>query len=83
MNKKEYTFRFKGGAIKVWAFNKEQAEILAKAEAINKGWNYEILNHDIEHYYMVIDWTFLTQDEEILLRDLLEKACMVLTKKVN
>mgnify|MGYP005607065759 CR=1 FL=1 len=40
----KYTFRFLGGEISVRAFNKNEAEILAKAEAIKKGWDYTILN---------------------------------------
>lgn len=39
-----YTFKFLGGEISVRAFNKKEAEILAKAEAIKKGWDYTILN---------------------------------------
>lgn len=43
MRKYKFTFKFKGGEISVWAFNKTEAEILAKAEAINKGWDYTII----------------------------------------
>lgn len=45
MKKDRFTFKFKGGEINVWAFGKEQAEILAKAEAIKKGWDYTILSY--------------------------------------
>ena len=45
MKKSKYTFQFKGGAISVWAFGKEQAEILAKAEAIKNGWDYTVLSY--------------------------------------
>lgn len=38
-----FTFRFKGGEITVWAFNKEEAKILAQAEAIKRCWEYTIL----------------------------------------
>lgn len=39
----EFTFRFKRGKISVWAFCKEDAEILAMAEAIKNGWDYTII----------------------------------------
>ena len=38
-----FTFRFKGGEITVWAFNSTEAKILAQAEAIQRGWDYTIL----------------------------------------
>lgn len=38
-----FTFRFKGGLISVWAFNRDEAMILAQAEAIKRGWDYKIL----------------------------------------
>lgn len=37
-----YTFNFKGGEIRVRAFNEKEAKILAQAEAIKRGWDYEI-----------------------------------------
>lgn len=37
-----YTFNFKGGEITVRAFNETEAKILAQAEAIKRGWDYEI-----------------------------------------
>lgn len=40
-----FTFKFLGGKITVKAMNEEQAEILAKAEAIKKGWDYTIINY--------------------------------------
>lgn len=40
---KEYTFRFDGGRITVEADNEQEARILAQAEAIKNGWDYEIL----------------------------------------
>jgi len=43
MKKKEYTLHFKGGKITVWAFNYEEAKILAQAEAIRNGWDYTIV----------------------------------------
>jgi hypothetical protein len=39
----EYTFKFKGGPITVYALGYEQAKILAQAEAIKRGWDYTIL----------------------------------------
>lgn len=44
MKSKYFTFKFLGGEITVRAMNEVQAEILAKAEAIKRGWNYTILN---------------------------------------
>lgn len=41
--KHSYTFRFDGGRITVEAYNEEEAKILAQAEAIKRGWDYEIL----------------------------------------
>lgn len=43
-----YTFNFKGGKITVRALNEEQARILAQAEAINRCWDYEIIDHPTE-----------------------------------
>ena len=40
----EYTFKFKGGKITVWALNEREARILAQAEAIRKAWDYTILD---------------------------------------
>lgn len=42
MKRTKYTFNFKGGQITVWAFNEIEGKILAQAEAIHRGWNYEI-----------------------------------------
>ena len=44
MRRYRFTFKFKGGAISVWAFNRQEAEILAKAEAIKRGWYYTIIS---------------------------------------
>ena len=38
-----FTFNFRGGPITVLAFSREQAKILAQAEAINRGWDYTIM----------------------------------------
>lgn len=40
MKFKKYTFDFLGKKIVVVAQNEQEAEILAKAEAIKNGWNY-------------------------------------------
>ena len=40
-----YTFTFKGGKITVRAMNGEAAKILAQAEAIKRGWDYEIITN--------------------------------------
>lgn len=74
MKPTKYTFNFKGGSITVWAMNLEEAEILAKAEAIRNGWNYEIIEANIEHLNMDIDWNALTEKEQIALHNLLSKA---------
>lgn len=74
MKETQYTFNFKGGPITVWAMGKEQAEILAKAEAIRNGWDYKIIEANIEHLNMNIDWNALTEEEQITLHRLLSKA---------
>jgi hypothetical protein len=43
-----YTFNFKGGKITVRALDENQARILAQAEAINRCWDYEIIDHPTE-----------------------------------
>ena len=43
MKYNNYTFTFKGGKITVRAANYMHAEILAKAEAIERGWDHTIL----------------------------------------
>lgn len=45
MKMKEYSFNFKGGKITVMAFNETEARILAQAEAIKSGWDYEIIDN--------------------------------------
>lgn len=42
MKQTKYSIKFLGGVIDVWAFNYTEAKILAQAEAIKRGWNYEI-----------------------------------------
>lgn len=74
MKESAFTFNFKGGPITVYAFHYEQAEILAKAKAIRRGWSYEIVKPNIEHLNMNIDWNALTEDEQITLHNLLTKA---------
>lgn len=74
MKLKFFTFNFKSGPITVSAFNYEEAKILAQAEAIQRGWNYEIVKPDIEHLNMSIDWNALTEEEQIILHQLLTKA---------
>lgn len=39
-----YSVQFKGGFIKVVAFTSYQAQILAQAEAIKRGWDHEIID---------------------------------------
>ena len=46
MKLKRYTFQFLSGPIAVNAPGEKEAKILAQAEAIRRGWNYEILGPD-------------------------------------
>lgn len=58
MKKKKYTFHFRGGKVTVWAFNYKEARILAQAEAIQKGWDYTIVNNiDINNLPKEFDFT--------------------------
>lgn len=43
MKLQKFVFKFLGGEITVSAFNKSEGKILAQAEAIRRGWNYEVL----------------------------------------
>lgn len=43
MKNTKFSIKFLGGVINVWAFNYEQACVLARAEAIKRGWNYQII----------------------------------------
>lgn len=43
MKLQKFSFKFLGGEITVSAFNKREGKILAQAEAIRRGWNYEVL----------------------------------------
>ena len=45
MKPKKYTFTFMGGKITTSALTYEAAEILAKAEAINRGWDHTIVTN--------------------------------------
>lgn len=40
----KFTFTFRGGVITVSAFDRNQAKILAQAEAIKRGWDYETID---------------------------------------
>ena len=42
MKPRKFTFHFNGGKITVHALNEQNAKILAQAEAIKKGWDYEV-----------------------------------------
>lgn len=75
MRTKPFKFYFKGGPIIVWAFNYQDAEILAKAEAIKKGWDSTIMpKPDIDKLNLTINWNQLTEDEALELHRLLRKA---------
>ena len=44
MKRSRFVFKFKnGGTIAVYAFNTNEAKILAQAEAIRLGWDYEVV----------------------------------------
>lgn len=43
MRRYPFTFKFIGGEITVMAFNRNEGKILAQAEAIKRGWDYEVL----------------------------------------
>jgi hypothetical protein len=53
MKPKKYTFTFMGGKITTSALTYEAAEILAKAEAINRGWDYTIISENKEKVYRI------------------------------
>ena len=75
MKQRKFKFYFKGGPIIAWAFNKEDAEILARAEAIKKGWDSTLIPQpQLEPLNMVINWEQLTEDEQGQLYTLLCKA---------
>ena len=75
MKTRSFKFWFKGGPIIVWAFNYQDAEILAKAEAIKKGWDSTIMPApDIETLNLTINWNQLDTDEALELHRLLRKA---------
>ena len=73
----KYTVRFPEGSIVVCAKNQSEAEILAKAEAIKKGWNYKnfnIVKPKLTHIDIYIDWSNFTPEEDIQFRMLLSKG---------
>lgn len=75
MEQCEFKFYFKGGPITVWAFNEEDARILARAEAIKKGWDSTLIPQpNLEKLNMIINWKQLTDDEQGQLYTLLCKA---------
>lgn len=65
MKHRRFTFMFNGGQITVRAFNEQQAEILAQAEAIRKGWNYKILSkEEVEMARYTVQTHFETDDRK-------------------
>ena len=74
MKETKYAIRFASGTLIVYAQNEAEAKILAQAEAIKKGWDYQIIKSKITHLDCYIDWSNLTADEDIQLRELLSKA---------
>ena len=69
-----YQFRFLNGTIEVSALNEAEAEILAQAEAIKRGWDYRIIKHNTQRINLLIDWCNLSDEESMQLRRLLLKA---------
>ena len=74
MKETKYMIRFAAGTLVVYAMSEAEAKILAQAEAIKKGWDYRIIKSKITHIDCYIDWSNLTADEDIQLRQLLTKA---------
>ena len=75
MKTRSFQFWFKGGPIIAWAFNEEDARILARAEAIKKGWDSTIIPKPrIERLNITINWDQLNTQEEARLWSLLRKA---------
>jgi hypothetical protein len=75
MKTRAFRFWFKGGQIIVQAFNEEDAVILAKAEAIKKGWDSTLISQPkLEKLDIIINWKQLTEDEQGQLYTLLCKA---------
>jgi hypothetical protein len=70
----KYRFRFANGVIEKEAFNETEAEILAKAEAIQRGWDYKIIKENVQRLNYFIDWCKLTEEETHEFRRLLTKA---------
>lgn len=75
-NHKKYKFRFMDGMIEVYALNEQEAKILAKAEAIKRGWNCWIIKSNITYLKDIyIDWDkFDSFEEEVQFRELFAKA---------
>ena len=75
MKTRPFQFYFKRGPITVWAFTKENAKILAQAEAIKQGWDPTIISKPrIEKLNLTINWNQLNTQEEVQLWSLLRKA---------
>lgn len=75
MRTRSFKFWFKGGPLIVWAFNEEEARILAKAEAIKKGWDSTLIPQpQLSKLDMVINLANLTAEEQVQLYSLLTKA---------
>ena len=75
MKTRSFKFWFEGGPIIVQAFNEEDAEILAKAEAIKKGWDSTLIPQPkLSKLDMVINLANLTFEELCQLYTLLCKA---------
>lgn len=75
MKNRKFKFYFKGGPITVWAFNEEDARILARAEAIKKGWDSTLIpKPELKKLDIIINWSQLTDDEQGQLYTLLCKA---------
>lgn len=70
----KFKFQFTNGTIEVEALNEAEAKILAKAEAIKRGWDYRIIVSRVSHIDIHVNWAKLSAEEEATLKRLLSKA---------
>ena len=69
----KYTIYFKGGNIVIYALNYNQAKILAQAEAIKKGWDYEVCTYSVEETEEIKP----TLREFLMTQTLPEELCVI------
>ena len=76
MKTRSFKFNFENGHIEVLAYTKENAKILAQAEAIRRGWDPKVKSKPrTEKLDLTINWDQLNTAEEAQLWTLLRKAC--------